>query len=88
MAPLRIRTPLPASSQKPAWQRQYDEQINQTDRWLLSLLCAWLLLMLYVGLSSGGDRLILVGFLLWTGIGGLLAVGFLQMLEMCCSLHF
>ncbi len=82
MAPLRIRTPLPA------WQRQYDEQINQTDRWLLRILTVWLLLMLYVALSSGGDRLILVGFLLWTGIGGLLAIGFLQMLEMCCSLRF
>ena len=87
MAPLRIQTPLPTRGQKPAWQRQYEQQMDQTERWLFRILYIWLLLMLYVAISSGGDRLIIAGALLWSGIGGLLSLGFLQMAESCCSLR-
>ncbi len=74
--------------QKPAWEIQYDKEMAQTERWLLWIVCCWLLMMLYVTISSGGDRQILAGFLLLTGISGLLFLGLFQMLEACCGLRF
>ena len=68
--------PIRVPRQKPEWQRRYDKEIDQTERWLFNLFFFWVLLLAYVTVDSRGDQLIVSGFFLWTAIGllGTLAV--------------